>query len=359
MRQSLLLCFVCAFALGAMLPMHCEAAAQDKGKPTTFDLHELGFPKNDDGNIKVGVFYSAANRIGVYFDQEPQNSARIHRFVVLMFDPAAHVTAKLALLANPSAMNIQPGPNGGVLFGSSSKLELYDDGLNLSKTIKLPLSVTGVSFDVGLNQLVISEIDNSAGHRTALFFDGSTLQKTGSIDYPIESGPTFGKDQLAYVTSGECIRSTFIASLTSQWPSDVRVCDPLVFPTADTLAYVYDGELRVVNSQNSEIFHMRIREPHSDSLPAFSGISNDRSRIAINAVRDAKTKSLVAFDFQQRSVAMMVPDYQHEVHVYDMPTKKLVFKRALTPGSASEALSSDGHALATIEAGTLNIYAIP
>jgi hypothetical protein len=90
---------------------------------------------------------------------------------------------------------------------------------------------------------------------------------------------------------------------------------------------------------------MRIPVSSAFAMPGFIGLSEDRTRLALSAL--------------QREQTPAGWPYHTEVFVYDLALKRMIFRHALKKGSVAEALSPDGHHLATIERGVLTLVSIP
>jgi hypothetical protein len=137
---------------------------------------------------------------------------------------------------------------------------------------------------------------------------------------------------------------------SQKWGSLVglQTCDALTFVGDEAVAYATNQDLYVVRQSGEQLFHGHIPAPDSFHLPDFVGLSDDHSRLVITAM-------------MKRGLLAIKPGtwpYYNEVYVYDLSTKKLLFKHPLTGGYAA-AFSPDGHHLATIESGSLNIFSIP
>jgi hypothetical protein len=333
-------------ALGLWM-LDISVFAQPSTNTANVDLHPSGFPNADLGNLKLGVFYISTGRIVVYFDRSRASDTGLHSFEVIELDSTGGKTAKLELQADPRAVDITPGPGGGILFGRKGELDFYDGTFRIFRSVPLAPEVTGIAFDRRLNQLVINTINERISVRTAQFFDGNTLQKSGDLNYPMQSIATFGKDKLVYSVPGNCKGAARVLSLQPDWHpiDDLPACDHLVFPTDESLAYAVDGELRVIDSRKTEIFHMNIHDPHSFESPSFIGLSDKRDRIAI---RTLKRKKVVS-DWP----------YADEVYIYDLLSRRIVFSSTMDRGPFAAALAPDGHEVAILEQGALRIIHVP
>ncbi len=331
-----------AWALGAFLFFLAPCLRSSQPGPISIDLHPYGFSAELPINEKIGVFYLSADRLTVFFNnKQPLSGPGSEAFQLIVLDIGGHVLAQRNVLAAPNAIDITPGPNGGILFGRSGQLDFFGSNLRLLKTVPLEDSVTGISFNRRLNQLVEMTIDDVSQTRTAHFLDGDTLEENLSLTYPLKSVPHFGDNQLAYTRGGNCFGSARIVSgRKDDWAflSDLPACDFLTFIGNDEIAYAFDQRLYVVDRSGKQIMKARIPVPGSFAGPSLVGISDDDQRLAIRA---------------------LLQSWQYEIFVYDLKTKRRIFNHTLPINSWAPALSPEGHQLAAIENGSLKLIPIP
>ncbi|MGB8543572.1 MAG: hypothetical protein WCD49_18235 [Candidatus Acidiferrales bacterium] len=347
--KDLLICI--AGALGAFLffffPAPCLKSSQ--AGPISIDLHPYGFPAELPIDEKIGVFYLSADRLAVFFNnKQPLSGPGSEAFQLIVLDISGHGLAQRNVLAAPKAMDLTPGPNGRILFGRSGQLDFFDSGLHLLKTVPLGDSVTGISFNRRLNQLVEMTIDDVSQTRTAHFLDGDSLEENLSLTYPLESAPHFGDKQLAYTRGGNCFGSARIVSVRKDdWAflSDLPACDFLTFIGNDEIAYAFDQRLYVVDRSGKQIMKARIPVLGSFSEPGFVGISDNYQRLAIAALT--------------KNIFFPAWAWPNEIFVYDLKTKRRIFNHTLPINSWASALSPEGHQLAAIENGILKLIPIP
>jgi hypothetical protein len=205
---------------------------------------------------------------------------------------------------------------------------------------------TGIAFDRQYNQLVIQSIDRKSEQRTADFLAATSLKKSASLSYPLHASAVFGNDELVYDTPGEYTRSARILSMHRVWStSGLPLCNSLAFIGDDGLAYTFDGHLYVVDVAGKQLLNIRIPAPTTFQAPAFIGLSDDKTRLAISVlVKKPFTAGWPYYD---------------ELLLYDLDSKRLIFRRILPQSPRLAALSPNGHQLATIEQGTLVLTAVP
>jgi len=260
------------------------------------------------------------------------------------------VLAQRGIEADPRAVDITAGPNGGLLFGRLGQLDFFGAALQLLKTVPLSDPVTGVSFNRKLNQLVEVTIDDVSQTRSAHFLNAYTLEESLILTYPIKGAPVFGEKQLAYTLGGNCFGSAHIVPNQQIWPSlsDKPACNLLTFIGNDQIAYAFDQDLYILARSGKQLLKARIPAPNSFSGPDFVGISDDYTRLAIQALKKkafAKNESWPYYD---------------EVFVYDLKANRIILRYASPIGSwVRPALSPDGHQLAVVEEGMLKLIPIP
>src|SRR5580693_8131346 len=173
------------------------------------ELLRYGFPPGAAPvDFKVGIVYVSGNRLALFFNHKvPSSGQNSHSFQFLVLDIDGRVLAQRGIDADPKAMDVTAGPNGGLLLGRRGQLDSFDGDLQLLKTVPLSDLVTGISFDRKLNQLVEMTVDDASQTRSAHFLDGKTLEHQLSLSYPIKSAPVFGEKQLAYSLGGNCVGS--------------------------------------------------------------------------------------------------------------------------------------------------------
>ena len=225
-------------------------------------------------------------------------------------------------------MYIMPGPSGGVLFGRDGYLDFYSSDLQVVKSMPLLPATTGIKYDRERNQLVIMTIEQESGHRTAHFLNSNTLEESATLAYPIRSLATFGEKELVYTVSGDCKGSAHFVSTQHTWRSleALPACDALIFVTNDSLAYAFDGRLYVVDSSGKELSQLRIPAANSFEAPRLVGLSDDHARLAVSALK--------------RKMVSSTWPYYYEAFVYDLVSRRMIFRHATMPGPFAEALST-------------------
>lgn len=323
-----------------------DLAPSHSAERTVINLREYGFPPDFD--IKLGIVYLSSDRLLLFFDQRlPDTEPQSHAIRLIVFNSDGEATAQLVVRGDPKALDLTVGPDGGVLSGREGKLDFYDSNLQLQRSIPLAAETTGIRFDRQQDQLVILTIDRQSGQRTAHFRSGKTLEESAALSYPIESSAIYGENQLVYTTSGKCEGAAHVVSNQVSWrlPNKFPTCDPLVFVTKETLAFAVDGQMFVVDSSGKKLLQVRIPAPGTFQSPGLVGLSDDGTRLAIRAL--------------ERKEASSGWPYYYEVFVYDLVSKRMIFRYALQQGSVSMALSPDGHQLATIENDVLTVMPVP
>jgi|NGEPerStandDraft_6_1074524.scaffolds.fasta_scaffold57512_2 hypothetical protein len=314
------------------------------------DLHPYGFPTATDiEGPRLGIFYLSKDRLALFFEQQQpaEPKTKSNKFQVLIFNIEGQKTAETAVHGDPKALDITAGPDGGVAVGKAGQLDFHDSKLRLARSVPLPTATTAIEFDRQNNQLVIQGIDRKSAHRFANFLDAKTLEQSASLAYPINARAVFGKDQLVYMVSGECKGAARIVSSQRVWQSidNLPMCDSLAFIGNNELAYAFDGDLYIVDAAAKQVFRARIPVGGTFESPALIGLSDDYTRLAISALA-------------KKPVASGWP-YHDQVLLYDLVSKRLIFRHALPQTPRAAALSPDGHQLATIEQGTLVLIPVP
>ena len=313
------------------------------------DLHPYGFPPAAHAEKQhLGIFYLSKNQLALFFEQQPAQSEReSHKFRLLVFNVEGQKTAEIAVRGDPKALDITAGPDGGVAVGKEGQLDLYDYKLQPGRSIPLDPATTGIVFDRQHNQLVIQTIEGKSGHRTAHFLDAKTLEESASLTYPIGARAVFGKDELVYMVSGECKGAGHVVSKQTPWPlmDALPICDSLAFIENDKLAYAFDGNLYIVDAAAEQVLKLRIPVGGTFESPALVGLSDDSRRLAISALA-------------KKPLSSGWP-YYDQVLLYDLVSRRLIFKHVLPQIAHAAALSPDGHQLATIEQGTLVLTPLP
>jgi len=342
-RKRIALAAIAILLLGSV-----DLAASPSAGQVTVDLHPYGFP-SPSLDIKFGVFYLSQDRIALFFDKKVQGAdPHSHVFQLMIISTGGHVTSQLAVHGNPGAMDITAGSSGGVFFRNEGKLTFYDGTLQQLRSDPVPPATSGIKFYRERNQLVLVTADEDSGHRTAHFLNGSTLEESATLTYPLRSVAVFGDQQLVYIVSGYCTGAAHVVSSQPRWRSldALPACDPLVFIASDKLAYAFSGNLYIVDSNGRELFRAGIPAAESFETPRFVGLSDDHTRLAISALK----RKFFSFGWP----------YYDEVYVYDLVSKHRIFKHALPRGSDSAmALSADGRQIATIEQGILMLTPVP
>jgi len=324
-------------------------------QPISVELHSYGFPSGQI-DLPSGVFYISLERVALYFDRgeatdslDQDNHHPSHQFLILVLSTKGQVLAQQTIYGLPKALDIKPGPAGGLIIGREGSLSFYDADLHLRKSVPLSPDVTGVSFDRRWNQLTISAADETSHSQTIKLLDGATLEARGDFTLPKRAFVVLGNREIGFSVGGNCENSTQLLSKQRSWDSlrGLPLCGLLTFVGDDALAYTFDQQLYVTDHLGKQLFRESVPAPDVPISPFFSGISDDNSRIAIWAWKH-KT-------FRKRNE---FPDYR-EVFVYDLPSHKRVFSRSLTSGTTGSALSPDGKQLATIEDNVLMLNSIP
>jgi len=193
-------------------------------------------------------------------------------------------------------------------------------------------------------------MDEQSGNRNARFLNANTFEELTVLAYPKRSRAIFGNKQLGFTLPGNCAGALHVQPEPENWKSveSLETCDALTFVGNKSLAYATSQDLYVVRQSGEQLFHGHIPAPVSFNLPNFVGLSDDHTRLALMAT-------------MKQGLLARKPGtwpYYNEIFVYDLTAKKLLFKHRLTGGYAA-AFSPDGHHLATIESGSLNILSIP
>ncbi len=322
------------------------AAASTAG--VSVDLHKYGFPTQNMDPYLLGIFYLCNDRVAVFFE-DPASKSNVdsRSFHALVFDLEGQNTAKATFRGNAKAIEITSGPNGGLSVGEPGKIEFYDSKLQLLKAIPLVPPATRIAFDRSRNQLIVETTDRQAGRRSAEFLSPQSMEPSASLNFPIKARVMFGDDELVYTLLGECSKSAHIVSQDVVWrlAENLPLCDSLTFIGKDKLAYALQDRLYVIDASGKQVFEVRIPVRETFQLPSFVGLSDDHTRLAIVAL----DKKLFAKGWP----------YYDQVFVYDLPSKRLIFRRTLPQTPRAVALSPDGHQLATIEEGVLMLTLVP
>jgi hypothetical protein len=338
-------------AFGALVLLSGLHSKLTPPTPTAVELHRYGFPSGAaPADSKVGIVYLSGNRLALFFNHKvPSSGEDSHSFQLLILNIDGRVLAQRGIDADPKAMDVTAGPNGGLLLGRRGQLDFFDGDLQLLKTVLLSDPVTGISFDRKLNQLVEMTVDDASQTRSAHFLDGNTLEPQLILRYPIKSVPVFGEKQLGYSLGGNCVGSAHIVSNQHDWLAltDISACDLLTFVGNDAIAYAFDKRLYVLDWRGKQILNASFPAPDTFQLPRFVGISDDQARLAISALA------------KKKFAASGVWPYYDEVFVYDLKAKRMILRYALPVGSwVRPALSPDGHQLAVVEEGILRLIPI-
>ncbi len=327
----------------------CAAARQ----PILVELSSYGFPHGKI-DIPEGVFWISAERVALYFDHgevvdspSQDSHRRLHHFLVLIVSKDGRVLSQQTLDGFPKALDIMPGPDGGLIVGRAGSLSFYDADLQLKRSITLSPQVTAISFDRRWNQLLIATVDKTSRSQSISLLNGDTLENTGHFTVPERGVMVSGHRELAFNVGGYCETSTSIFSSERSWDAlrGLPICGMVAFVGDDALAYVSDKHLYVTNHLGKQLFRQSVPAPDGVSLPFFSGISDDNSRIAIKAWKSRLFGKGALSDYE-------------EVFVYDLLSHKRLLSRAI-PGGAASALSPDGKQLATIEDSVLVLSSVP
>lgn len=326
-----------------------NVTASNSAALVTADLRAYGFtPSDDSGELRLGIFYLSKDRVAVFFEQPLASSEpNSHKFQLLVFNAEGQKIAQTAVDGNPKALDITAGPDGGIAVGREGHVEFYDSQLRAMNSLGLPPSTTGIAFDRLYNQLVIQTVDQKSAQQSANFLDAATLKKSATLNYPAHASAVLGKDQLVYTVPGECKRSAHVVSSHVDWQSieALPLCDSLAFIENNELAYAFDGDLYVVDNTGKQVLKARIPIRATFQAPAFVGLSDDRTRLAISTLG-------------KKPLTSGWP-YYDDVLVYDLVSKRLIFRHALPQGIRAASLSPDGHQLGSIEHGTLILTPLP
>jgi hypothetical protein len=324
-------------------------------QPISVELHSYGFPSGQI-DLPNGVFYMSPERVALYFDRgeaadspNQGNHRRSHQFLILVVSTKGQVLAQQTIYGLPKALDIKPGPAGGLIVGREGSLSFYDADLHLQKSVPLSPDVTGVSFDRRWNQLTISSADETSDSQTIKLLDGVTLEARGDFTLPKRAIFMSGNREIGFDVGGDCQYSTQIISKERSWDGlrGLPICGMLTFVGDDALAYTFDQQLYVTDHLGKQLSRQSVPAPDGPSAPFFSGISDDNSRIAIWAWKHKTSRKRNEF-----------PDYK-EVFVYDLSSHKRIFSHPFTSETTASALSPDGKQLATIEDNVLILNPIP
>jgi hypothetical protein len=342
--------------LGLYVPVavHAQTSTKSDANQKSVDLRPLGFPDNPNpvsvADVKASVFFLSNEILALYFEQHTSGVPLSHNFKFLTFNTNGQIIAQRVFEADSDLLDVSDGPMGNILVREAGRLDVFDPKLQLVKAHSLPFEAIAKSFDRSLNQLVIVAIGPTTGNRDAHFLEPGTFNELKVLTYPKDSRAIFGKNQLTYNAGGICAGALHFRPDPEGWRAfdSLQSCDALTFVGTEALAYATNQDLYVVHKSGRQLFHGHIPAPSSFHLPDFVGLSDDHSRLAISAV-------------MKRGLLRNTPGtwpYYDEVYVYDLTAKKLLLKHALMEGYAA-GLSPDGHRLATIESGSLNLLSIP
>ena len=354
MQRSLLALLLLASYLPLVLHAQNSSKLPDTAQ-NNVDLHPVGFPTDPNpvvvADVNASIFFISNETLALYFEQRVSESAPpSHSFKLLTFSTAGQMIAQRVFRADGKSLDISGGPNESILLREAERLDFFDARLQSIKTHPLPTKTVGKSFDRTLNQLAVVTVDGESGNQNARFLDANTFDELTALVYPKRSHAIFGKKQLAYTLPGNCVGALHVQPDPENWRSldTLQACDALTFVGTEALAYATNQDLYVVHRSGKQLFHGHIPAPDSFHMPDLVGLSDDHSRLAIMAM-------------MKRGMFATKPGtwpYYNEIYVYDLGAKRLLFKHALTGGYAA-AFSPDGHQLATIESGGLNILSIP
>lgn len=312
------------------------------------DLHLNGYPPSADGRgpeVKMGTFFISDDQVVVYFDSPPGSARqKTQVFHVMVFSIAGQLIADKSLTANPGAVDIIRGPNGSVLFGRAGQLDFFDSRLELLNSVSLPKETTGIAFDHIKDQVIVTTSEPTTNEAHFLLPD--SLAETVVLKYPIASRPEFGAQQLVYTVSGYCRGAAHFVSPDRTWPwlHALPACDSALI-TENDLAYISDKHMHVVNGSGRETLSVRLPIRETFEAPRFVGIADNGSRVLISALRKKRTGPGWP--------------YHEELLLYDFPRKSIIFRYELRPDwVVGMGLSPDGHAVATVENGTLNLLSV-
>jgi len=283
------------------------------------DLRSVGFPTNSNpvvvADVRASIFFLSNETLALYFEQRTAaTTPPSYRFTVVTFNTTGQVIAHRVFRADGKSFDVSSGPNDSILLRESERLDFFDTRLQFVKSYPLPSKTVGESFDRASNQLVVITMDERSGNRNARFLNANTFEELTVLAYPKRSRVVFGKKQLGFTLPGNCIGALHVQPDPENWKSveNLETCDALTFVGNESLAYATSQDLAVMATMKHGLL---ARKP--GTWP-----------------------------------------YYNEIFVYDLSAKKLLFKHALTGGYAA-AFSPDGHHLATIESGSLNILSIP
>lgn len=335
--------------------LHAQNSSKSSGTAQErVDLRAIGFPTGSNpvavADVEAKVFFLSNETLALYFEQRASTTTPpSYSFKVLTVNTTGQVIAHRVFRADGKSWDVSNGPNDSVLFRESEKLDFFDTKLQFIKSYPLPSKTVGESFDRASNQLVVITVDES-GNRNARFLNANTFEELTVLAYPRRSRAIFGNKQLGFTLVGNCAGALHVQPDPENWKSveSLETCDALTFVGNKSLAYATNQNLYVVRQSGEQLFHGHIPAPNSFRFPGFVGLSDDHTRLALIAT-------------MKQGFLVRKPGtwpYYNEIFVYDLSAKKLLFKHALTGGHAA-AFSPDGHHLATIESGSLNILSIP
>ena len=319
------------------------------------DLRSVGFPTDSDpvvlADVKANIFFLSNETLALYFEQRaPATTPPSYSFQVLTFNTTGQMIAHRVFRVDEKSLDVSSGPNESILLRESERLDFFDTRLQFIKSYPLPSKTVGKNFDRVSNQLVVTTMDEQSGNRNARFLNANTFEELKVLAYPKRSRAVFGNKQLGFTLPGNCVGALHVQPDPENWKrvESLETCDALTFVGNESLAYATSQDLYVVRQSGEQLFHGHIPAPDSFHLPDFVGLSDDHTRLAVMAMMKQGLLSSKPGTWP----------YHNEIFVYDLSAKKLQFKYALTGGYAA-AFSPDGHHLATIESGSLNILSIP
>ena len=105
-------------------------------QPIAVNLGQYGFPSGQV-DLPSGVFDISPERLALFFDRGEASDSPVqnnlkqpHQFV-LVFSVKGQLLAQQTVYGPPMALDIKPGPGGGLTVGREGKASFYDSDLEL------------------------------------------------------------------------------------------------------------------------------------------------------------------------------------------------------------------------------------
>jgi hypothetical protein len=183
------------------------AARGESKQPIVVNLGQYGFPSGQV-DLPSDIFYISPERLALFFDRGEASDSpvqnkliHLHQFLVLIFSVKGQLLAQQTVYGLPKALDIKPGPGGGLTVGREGNASFYASDLKLKQSMALSMDVTGISFNRRLNQLLIEAIDEALQSRTVRLLDGTTREVLESCTIPKTVTYIMGNREIAFSTA--------------------------------------------------------------------------------------------------------------------------------------------------------------